>query len=272
MRELTKWLHARRESHRTNAMTFDECLYSTYSYDIVDQSRSANDQRQILNRQTSTPKTGDLLGLSELQDTAGKNGGLQASSQNGASSSTLVDASTDGANADTFAEEEAIKQNESEHKRREEAKRRRRERFAVHGMIPEVFLMEYGTVVIWGMTLAEEKRFLRELRRFEVEKLAPEDVESEDLNWYLADYSRIYNDVITLRKGSSYLTKLSLSHALAQSTKISFFEGIIDNTIDTTKDIPQSIAESGKIGLPPVDIMKQIGHVSWKMNRKVEEH
>lgn len=57
------------------------------------------------------------------------------------------------------------------------------------------------------------------------------------------------------------MTKLSLSHALAQSTKISFFEGIIDNTIDTTKDIPQSIAESGKIGMPPVDIMKQIGHV-----------
>ena len=75
------------------------------------------------------------------------------------------------------------------------------------------------------------------------------------------DLLRIYNDVITLRKGSSYMTKLSLSHALAQSTKISFFEGVIDNTIDATKDIPQSIAESGKIGMPPADIMKQIGHV-----------
>jgi hypothetical protein len=31
------------------------------------------------------------------------------------------------------------------------------------------------------------------------------------------------------------MTKLSLSHALAQSTKISFFEGVIDNTIDATK-------------------------------------
>lgn len=40
------------------------------------------------------------------------------------------------------------------------------------------------------MSHAEEKRFLRELRKFEVERLAPEDVESEDLNWYLADYSR----------------------------------------------------------------------------------
>ena len=78
---------------------------------------------------------------------------------------------------------------------------------------------------------------------------------------YLADYSRIYNDVITLRRGSSYMTKLSLSHALAQSTKISFFESVIEATIDTTKDIPRSIAESGKVGMPPIDIMKNIGHL-----------
>lgn len=121
--------------------------------------------------------------------------------------------------------------------------------------------MEYGTVVIWGMSLTEEKRMLRELRKFEVERLAAEDVECEDLSWYLADYSRIYNDVITLRRGSSYMTKLSLSHALAQSTKISFFESVIEATIDTTKDIPRSIAESGKVGMPPIDIMKNIGHL-----------
>jgi len=34
---------------------------------------------------------------------------------------------------------------------------------------------------------------------------AAEDVEMEDLNFYYANYSRIYNDVITLRKGSSYM-------------------------------------------------------------------
>ena len=34
---------------------------------------------------------------------------------------------------------------------------------------------------------------------------AAQDVEMEDLNFYYANYSRIYNDVITLRKGSSYM-------------------------------------------------------------------
>lgn len=34
---------------------------------------------------------------------------------------------------------------------------------------------------------------------------APENVEMEDLNYYYANYSRIFNDVITLRIGSSYM-------------------------------------------------------------------
>lgn len=42
-------------------------------------------------------------------------------------------------------------------------------------------------------------------------------------------------------------TKLSLSHALAQSVKLSFFEAAVGTTIDQTKGIPQSIIDSGKI-------------------------
>lgn len=236
MRELTKWLNARRSSHSTNVLTFDECLYTTYTYKHVDEARgltstmpngkhpvSSRSHQHKDTKKSNDSKTGDLLGIPELQHNAD------------------ADASA-GAEANTAA-------------------KRKRSRFSVEDIVPELFIMEYGTIVIWGMSHTEEKRLLRELRRFEVERLATEDVESEDLHWYLADYSRIYNDVITLRRGSSYMTKLSLSHALAQSTKISFFEGIIDNTIESTKDIPQSIAESGKIGMPPADIMKQIGHL-----------
>ncbi|GAC93058.1 cytoplasm protein [Pseudozyma hubeiensis SY62] len=238
MRELTKWLNARRSSHQTNVLTFDECVYTTYTYKHVDEARgllpsnaNGNSNGKHRSHRDSTPatKTADLLGIPELNSNSQSNPQEDGNGQN----STTTDS----------------------------AAKRKRSRFSVDDIVPELFIMDYGTIVIWGMTLPEEKRFLRELRRFEVERLASEDVESEDLHWYLADYSRIYNDVITLRRGSSYMTKLSLSHALAQSTKISFFEGIIDNTIESTKDIPQSIAESGKIGMPPAEIMKQIGHL-----------
>ncbi|KIM85724.1 hypothetical protein PILCRDRAFT_816926 [Piloderma croceum F 1598] len=125
----------------------------------------------------------------------------------------------------------------------------------------EIFMFDYGTVVIWGMTEAQEKRFLSSIKRFEIEKLAPEDVEMEDLNFYYANYSRIYNDVITLRRGSSYMTKLSLSHALSQSVKISLFEELISSTIEETKEIPEIISETGKIGMPHKEIMRKIGEL-----------
>ncbi|KAJ9092779.1 hypothetical protein QFC21_006653 [Naganishia friedmannii] len=125
--------------------------------------------------------------------------------------------------------------------------------------MPDLFVFEYGTVVIWGMTEREEKRVLASLRKFEIEKLNVEDIEMEDLNFYYANYSRIYNDVITLRKGSSFMTKLSLSHALSQSVKISLFEELVAGTIDQTKDLPRSLSETGKIGMPRKEIMKQIG-------------
>ncbi|KAG1863064.1 DUF155-domain-containing protein [Suillus subluteus] len=88
----------------------------------------------------------------------------------------------------------------------------------------EIFIFAYGTVVIWGMSEAQEKRFLSSI---------------------------IYNDVITLRKGSGYMTKLSLSHALSQSVKISL----------TRKDIPETLSETGKIGIPHKEIMRKTGEL-----------
>ncbi|KAH9923299.1 hypothetical protein B0H21DRAFT_814964 [Amylocystis lapponica] len=153
--------------------------------------------------------------------------------------------------------------NSSDHALAEEnlGKTKKKSKFSETPTEAEIFLFEYGTVVIWGMSEVQEKRFLSSIRRFEVEKLAPHDVEMEDLNYYYANYSRIYNDVITLRKGSSYMTKLSLSHALSQSVKISLFEELISTTIEETKDIPEIISETGKIGMPHKDIMRKIGEL-----------
>lgn len=88
--------------------------------------------------------------------------------------------------------------------------------------IPEIFLFEYGAVVIWGMTVSEEKRFLKEIAKFEVEKLSKDDIQIEDFNFYYTkEYqARIYNDFISLREKKSSMTKLAISHALAQSVKV----------------------------------------------------
>ncbi|KAG9311687.1 DUF155-domain-containing protein [Chiua virens] len=139
--------------------------------------------------------------------------------------------------------------------------KKKRSRFHAVPNEAEVFVFGYGTVVIWGMSEAQEKRFLATIRRFEVDRLGPDNVEMEDLNYYYANYSRIYNDVITLRHGSGYMTKLSLSHALSQSVKISLFEELVSSKIEETKDIPETLSETGKIGMPHKEIMRKTGEL-----------
>ncbi|GMM33010.1 Rmd1 protein [Saccharomycopsis crataegensis] len=127
----------------------------------------------------------------------------------------------------------------------------------------DVFLFEYGVVVLWGFKQEEESKFLTYLEKFEKEKLAEEDIQIEEFNYYITKsyQPRIYNDFITLRDGNNYMMKLSISHAIAQSTKISLFEELVDNTIEDTQDIPQQIALVGKVDMKRSDIMKSIGEL-----------
>jgi uncharacterized Rmd1/YagE family protein len=128
---------------------------------------------------------------------------------------------------------------------------------------PEVFLFDYGVVVIWGMSETQETKFLKDIAKFEQEKLAPDDVEVERFNFYYTrEYqARIYNDFITLRDKNHYMTKLAISHALAQSVKTSLFEELIASTVETCKDIPTQIAMTGKIALSRSQINMQIGEL-----------
>ncbi|KAI0526321.1 hypothetical protein F5B22DRAFT_632832 [Xylaria bambusicola] len=135
--------------------------------------------------------------------------------------------------------------------------------FDTHVHTPEVFLFDYGVVVIWGMSITHEQRFLKDIAKFELEKLDPDDVETECFNFYYTrEYqARIYNDFITLRDRGNYMTKLAISHALAQSVKTSLFEELLASTIDACKDIPTQIALAGKIALSQTQINMQIGEL-----------
>ncbi|KAG0030848.1 hypothetical protein BGZ81_002132 [Podila clonocystis] len=128
---------------------------------------------------------------------------------------------------------------------------------------PELFFFDYGVIVIWGMSEQEESRLLQEISRFEEEKLDDEDVETEEFSFhYNAQFQpRIYNDVITLKSAGNYMVKLTISHAIAQSVKMTLFEGLIENTINATKNIPQTMAETGKVPMSRTAITKKIGQL-----------
>ncbi|KAJ1878173.1 sporulation protein rmd1, partial [Kickxella alabastrina] len=60
----------------------------------------------------------------------------------------------------------------------------------------ELFIFDYGVVVIWGMDERQEREFLRELEPFEVEKIEVDGIETEELEFYINSkaQSRVYND------------------------------------------------------------------------------
>lgn len=128
---------------------------------------------------------------------------------------------------------------------------------------PEIFLFDYGTVVIWGMSPAHESRFLSDISKFATSILSPEDTQIENFNFYYArEYqARIYNDFISLRDPHNYMIKLAISHALAQSVKTSLFEDLVSETISSTAPLPAQIAQTGSVNLTRRQINMQIGEL-----------
>lgn len=128
---------------------------------------------------------------------------------------------------------------------------------------PEVYLFDYGTVVLWGMSPAHESRFLSDISKFATSILSPEDTQIENFNFYYArEYqARIYNDFISLRDPRNHMIKLAISHALSQSVKTSLFEDIVSETISSTAPYPAQIAQTGSVNLTRRQINMQIGEL-----------
>eukprot|EP00842_Homolaphlyctis_polyrhiza_P003042 jgi/Hompol1/3739/HPOL_003334-RA len=114
--------------------------------------------------------------------------------------------------------------------------------------VGEILYFDYGVVVMWGLTVQEEHMILNDLEKFEEEHLA----------YY---QPRIYNDIITLKNPANYMLKITISHAIAQSVKLTLFEGLVEETIENTKHVPQIMAEEGKIHMTRKAINQKIGHL-----------
>ena len=71
---------------------------------------------------------------------------------------------------------------------------------------------------------------------------------------------RVFNDMITLRSGD-HMIKLAMSHAIAQSTKLSFFEEKMSQTMLDAQHVPKHLALTGKLGMSRKEIVKILGRL-----------
>ncbi len=140
----------------------------------------------------------------------------------------------------------------------------------------EMFIFSYGVVVFWNFTERQEKDVLADLTfSFSLNPksnvatplalatfpLDEEDFETEEFHFeYNNEISRprVYNDMITLRSGD-HMIKLAISHAIAQSTKLSFFEENMATQMEEAKDVPRRLALTGELGMKREDVVKLLG-------------
>lgn len=126
----------------------------------------------------------------------------------------------------------------------------------------DIFVFPYGAVVTWGLDEESESLVLKTVRNFERTSLACPEVDSFRYNF--GSQWRISRDCITLIETSgerAVLEKLAVSHAMAQSVKLSAFEDSVQNTIAVTRHLPEELARYGSISQSRTEISKNLGRL-----------
>ncbi|KAL4764040.1 RMD1 family protein [Aspergillus foveolatus] len=138
--------------------------------------------------------------------------------------------------------------------------------------VAEMFVFSYGVVVFWNFTAKQERDILADLAfatssatgspiTLATLPLQEEDFETEEFHFeYSTEISRprVYNDMITLRSGD-HMIKLAISHGIAQSTKLCFFEEVMARQMAEAKDVPRRLAMTGKLGLKREEVFRILG-------------
>lgn len=137
----------------------------------------------------------------------------------------------------------------------------------------EIFIFTYGVIVFWNFTEQQEKEILADLnfaridgpddtlQSLIVRPIPEQDIETEELHFTYSPNTikpRIYNDMVTLRSGD-HMIKLAMSHAIAQSTKLSRFEARMDLTMHDVRHVPKMLALHGRLGFKREEVLKISG-------------
>lgn len=126
-----------------------------------------------------------------------------------------------------------------------------------------VFYFPYGSTVCWGLTQEEEACFLNDVKPFEHQPLEVPEVDI--FSYCQGEISKVHKDEIVLSNIDT-LTLLAISHGLAQSVKLSTFESAIQKTFTTTKNIPEDLAQRGRIPLSRKEIRRKMGELFLERN------
>lgn len=259
-----------KERHGAKTKLYDDCLYTVYHLPLLPGSEGY--------RVRSSPALKSPGGKAVLDEE------IERSERRDYHEGYFEDTDTYGVRG---GEESPRNETEEEKIQREEDARRRREEN--HGLVQgrradspnriapdatafaEMFVFSYGVVVFWNFTERQEKDILADLTFSEHETGVSlvtrpqneDDFETEELHFEynpLIERPRVFNDMITLRSGD-HMIKLAMSHAIAQSTKLSFFEERMSQTMLDAQHVPKHLALTGQLGMSRTEIVKILGRL-----------
>jgi len=122
----------------------------------------------------------------------------------------------------------------------------------------DLFFFGYGVVVFWNTRAATEEWVLEEIRPYEK---APLTTRGEDeFTFRIGGAPKIFQDDINLPNDDP-LSRLAVSHGIAQSVKLSVFEQSIQSVIDETSYLPEDLATKGRISLSRGQIRRMMGRL-----------
>ncbi|KAK9822191.1 hypothetical protein WJX81_000989 [Elliptochloris bilobata] len=130
----------------------------------------------------------------------------------------------------------------------------------------DIFYFDYGCITFWGLSQKQEQDVLRNLVvPCMLDPLPGREVEVDEfqVHYTANEKPHIQNDTITInhRFVGDHLIKLSISHALSQSTKLCVFEERVIEIVASTKDLPEILASTGSVTMSRKAIAQLIGKV-----------
>lgn len=259
-----------RDTHGAKTKLYDDCLYTVYHLPLL----PGNDGFRI----RSSPILKSPGGKAVLDEE------IERSEQRDYHEGYFEDTDTYGVRG---GEESPHGESEETRIKREEEERSARE--MTHSMeqgqredsphrntpdataFAEMFIFSYGVVVFWNFTERQEKDILADLTFSQHETgislvsrpQEEDDFEMEELHFEynpLTERPRVFNDMITLRSGD-HMIKLAMSHAIAQSTKLSFFEERMNRTMLDAQHVPKHLALTGELGMSRTQIVQILGRL-----------
>lgn len=126
-----------------------------------------------------------------------------------------------------------------------------------------VFYFSYGAIVCWNLSREGIQTFLEEVRPFEHQR--SEEIETDEFTYIHDTTAKIVEDEISI-PNHDILSKLAISHGLAQSVKLSSFEAALQKTFNHMQYIPEDLAKFGKIPLSRREIRRKMGELFIERN------